>query len=247
MSILFISDIHLCIKKPDITNGFLDFLHYRAVHAKTLYILGDLFETWIGDDNYNFFHINIANALKNLVQKNISCYFIHGNRDFLLGQKYANLCGMTLLPTKKILKLSSGKKIILLHGDTLCINDISYQKFRQCLRLFKVKRIFLSLPISIRLYIVEIIRFWCVRYTKNKKSNNININLKIVIDILIKNKIDIMIHGHTHQLAIHKIYNSERNIFSRITLGNWNKYGSMLEINEENTNIILTEFPLKKI
>lgn len=246
MSILFISDVHLCSTEPEIVNGFLNFLSYRAIHAKALYILGDLFETWVGDDNYNVFNANIANALKNLVQKNIPCYFIHGNHDFLLGEKYANLCGMILLPEKKLLTLSSGKRIVILHGDILCIQDIEYQRFKRYLYFFNIKKLFLLLPLSVRSYIFNIIQSYCIQHKKYKKNKNMRVNLKKVIEILTQNKADIMIHGHIHQIGIYKIYNSERNVFDRITLGNWNKYGSVLEINEKTTNIILIEFPLKK-
>lgn len=244
MSILFISDIHLCAKELKIANSFFYFLKNYAIHAKALYILGDLFEQWLGDDNCSSFHINIANALKNLTQKNVPCYFIHGNHDFLLGKKYANLCGMSLLPTIKVLKLSSGQKVVILHGDILCVNDISYQKFRQYLHCFKMKKFFLSLPISIRSYIFNKIHFYCTKYKKYKENNNINIDSKIAIEILIQNKAGIMVHGHTHQSAIYKIYNSKKNILNRITLGGWDKYGSVVEINEDNNHIILTEFPL---
>lgn len=244
MSILFISDVHLCVKDPEITNGFFNFLNYCAIHAQALYILGDLFEIWLGDDNCNLFHVSIANALKNLTQKNIPCYFIHGNHDFLLGQKFANLCGMDLLSAIEILELSSGKRIVILHGDILCVNDVSYQRFRRFLLYFKTKKVFLSLPISIRTYIFNTIRSYCMQCKKYKKNKNMNVNTEMVIEILTTNKAEIMIHGHTHQSAIYKIYNSKRNIFSRIVLGSWGKYGSMIEVSDKNTNFIFTEFPL---
>lgn len=246
MSILFISDVHLSIKKPEITDSFFNFLNYHAIHAKALYILGDLFETWLGDDHCNIFHISIAHALKNLTKKNIPCYFINGNHDFLLGQQYANLCGMILLPAQKILRLPSGKKIVILHGDILCVNDISYLKFRKILLHFKIKKIFLSLPLYIRTYIFNTIQFYCSQFKKNKKNDVLNIDSQTVTEILIKNKAEIMIHGHTHQLAIYKILYSTEHIFSRIVLGKWEKYGSVIEISERNTNITLVEFPLKK-
>ncbi|AAZ40942.1 UDP-2,3-diacylglucosamine hydrolase [Candidatus Blochmanniella pennsylvanica str. BPEN] len=247
MSILFISDVHLSTKSPYITDGFLRFLSYRAMRAKALYILGDLFETWLGDDDYNLLHINIAKALKALNQRRISCYFIHGNHDFLLGQRYARACGMTLLSSNQVLKLASGKKIIILHGDILCANDNSYQLFRKYLRHIIVQRLFLSLPLSIRSRIFSAIRSCCVQHTKYKSKKKLNINLKIATDMLIQNNADIMIHGHTHQPAIHKIYRSKKNVFRIIVLGCWNKYGSMIEVNEKNNDILFTEFPLYEI
>lgn len=244
MSILFIADIHLSVEKPKITDSFLNFLNNQAIHAKALYILGDLFETWLGDDNCDFFHFNIANAFKNLTKKNVACYFIHGNRDFLLGQNYANLCGMTILPMKKMLKLSSGKKIVILHGDVLCINDTSYLRFRKFILHITIKKIFLSLPILIRSYIFKKIRIFCVRYNKHKKKNIFHVNLKTIVQILNEYQAEIIIHGHTHQSAIYKILHSEKNSCNRIVLGSWNRNGSVIKINEDTENITLTEFPL---
>ncbi|URJ32588.1 UDP-2,3-diacylglucosamine diphosphatase [Blochmannia endosymbiont of Camponotus sp.] len=244
MSILFISDVHLCAKSPYITDGFLRFLNYRAMRAKALYILGDLFETWLGDDDCNLLHRNIAKALKSLNQKKISCYFIHGNHDFLLGKKYARACGMTLLPSNQVLRLASGKKIIILHGDILCDNDGSYQLFRKCLRHIIVQRLFLSLPLSIRSRIFSVIRSCCIQHTKYKSKKKLNINLKTATDILVQNHADIMIHGHTHQPTMHKIYRSKKDVFRIIVLGCWDKYGSIIEVNEKNNDILFIEFPL---
>ncbi|WP_159714266.1 UDP-2,3-diacylglucosamine diphosphatase [Blochmannia endosymbiont of Camponotus nipponensis] len=246
MSILFISDVHLCMQSPNITDGFLHFLNYHVIHAKALYILGDLFETWLGDDEYNPLHINIANALKKLNQKKISCYFIHGNHDFLLGKEYANACGMTLLSAKKVLQLASGKKIVILHGDTLCTNDNSYQLFRRYLHHTVVQRLFLSLPLSMRSRIFNNVRSYCIRNHKYKSKKKIDINLKMATDILVQNRAHIMIHGHTHQPIIHNIFQSKKDIFNIMVLGCWKKCGSMIEINEESNNIKFTEFPLHK-
>ncbi|WP_331828262.1 UDP-2,3-diacylglucosamine diphosphatase [Candidatus Blochmannia sp. SNP] len=244
MSILFVSDIHLRSESPDVTDGFLNFLNYCAIRAQSLYILGDLFEIWLGDDDYKSLHINIAKALKRLQQKKISCYFIHGNRDFLLGEKYAKACGMTLLSSKQILKLKSGKKIVILHGDTLCTDDKLYQLFRKCFRNIVAQRLFLLLPLSVRSRIFGIIRSCCVRHKQCKSKKKLNINLRIATDILVKNHADIMIHGHTHQPTIYKIFGSKKDMLNIMVLGGWNKYGSMIEVNEENNNIVFMEFPI---
>ncbi|URJ30833.1 UDP-2,3-diacylglucosamine diphosphatase [Candidatus Blochmannia vicinus (nom. nud.)] len=246
MSILFVSDIHLCSDSPDVTDGFLYFLNYCAIRARALYILGDLFEVWLGDDDCRSLHINIAKALKRLNQKKISCYFIHGNRDFLLGKEYAKACGMTLLSSKQVLTLESGKKIVILHGDTLCSYDNSYRLFRKCFRHIVVKKLFLLLPLSVRLRIFSIIRSCCVRHKQCKSKKKLDINLRMATDILIKNHAEIMIHGHTHQPMIYKIFRSKKDILNIMVLGCWNKYGSMIEINEENDNIVFMEFPIYK-
>ncbi|MDU5192840.1 MAG: UDP-2,3-diacylglucosamine diphosphatase, partial [Mixta calida] len=124
---LFIADLHLCQKEPAITAGFLRFLQREAQTADALYILGDLFEAWIGDDDPNPLHQQIATALRTLP---LPVWFIHGNRDFLLGQRYARASGMTLLPEEQVLNLY-GRSILIMHGDTLCTDDEGYQRFRR--------------------------------------------------------------------------------------------------------------------
>lgn len=244
MPILLISDIHLCSNKPSVIKGFLYFLNNYAIKARALYILGDLFEIWLGDDDHNALHANIAKSLKNLYKKQIPCYFIHGNHDFLLGSKYANLCGITLLPDEQVLKLKSGKNIVILHGDSLCLNDRKYRIFKKILNYHILQKIFLSLPLFIRLCIFKIIKTYFIQQKQYKSRKKLNIHSQTIIDILIKNKSEIIIHGHTHQPAIHNIYFSKQINFRRIVLGCWNQYGSMVEINEKNNSISLITFPL---
>ncbi|CAD83374.1 UDP-2,3-diacylglucosamine hydrolase [Candidatus Blochmanniella floridana] len=246
MSILFIADVHLCNTKPKIIHGFLNFLYNHAMQAQALYILGDLFEVWLGDDEKNIMHMTIAKGLQSLHKKKVPCYFIRGNHDFLLGPKYANLCDMILLPDSQVLKLPSGKNVVILHGDTLCIDDKSYQRLRNFLHCQILQKIFLSLPLSMRLYIFNCARTFCIKYKKYKLKQNLHIKLQTVIDMLIKNQSKILIHGHTHQPAIHNIQISENISFKRIVLGQWNKYGSVATINEKNDDINLIHFPLNK-
>lgn len=244
MSIIFISDIHLCSTKPHVVNGFLNFLRNQAIHAHALYILGDLFEIWLGDDNQDLLYVNIAKNLKILHNKQIPCYFIRGNHDFLLGPKYANLCGITLLSDEQVLKLESGKNIVILHGDTLCTHDHDYNKLKKILNCRILQTIFLSLPLHIRLYIFNIINSYCTQRKQLKPEKSVNICTQTVIDMLIKNKSNIMIHGHTHQSAVHDIYFSKQIHFRRIVLGCWNQFGSMVKIDEKNNTISLIRFPL---
>lgn len=245
MSILFISDLHLSSKNPKIVNGFLHFLTSQAVKASALYILGDLFEIWLGDDDQNILHINVAQGLKTLIEKKIPCYFIHGNHDFLLGSKYANTCGMILLPTYQTIRLSSGKSIMILHGDSLCVNDKQYIRLKKVLNCYIFQKLFLSLPFSIRLHIYNIIYSYYEKYKQYQEKNKLYINDQFVVDMLIKNKSEIMIHGHTHQPAMHNIYYSKCVTFKRIVLGNWDKNsGSVAKINEIDHTISLKKFSL---
>lgn len=245
MSILFIADLHLSKKNPKIVNGFLNFLYTQAIKSRALYILGDLFEIWLGDDDHHILHTKVAQGLKILKAKKIPCYFIRGNHDFLLGPKYANLCGMILLPRYQIIQLSSGKNIIILHGDSLCTNDTEYLKLQKIFNYHTLQKIFLSLPLILRKYIYNIIYTYCNQYKQNKQTQQFIINEQIIINILIQNRSEIMIHGHTHQPAIHDIYYSEKIIFKRIVLGNWTaREGSVVQINEHNDTISLIKFSL---
>lgn len=130
MATLFIADLHLCVEEPAITAGFLRFLAGEARKADALYILGDLFEAWIGDDDPNPLHRQMAAAIKAVSDSGVPCYFIHGNRDFLLGKRFARESGMTLLPEEKVLELY-GRRVLIMHGDTLCTDDAGYQLLHQ--------------------------------------------------------------------------------------------------------------------
>ncbi|WHL24817.1 MAG: UDP-2,3-diacylglucosamine diphosphatase [Candidatus Blochmannia vicinus] len=164
-----------------------------------------------------------------------------------MGKQYAKACGMTLLSSKQVLKLESGKKVVILHGDTLCSKDKSYRLFRKFFRNIVAQRLFLLLPLSIRSRMFSIIRSCCVRHKQCKSKKKLDINLRMATDILIKNNADIMIHGHTHQPMIYKIFGSKKDILNIMALGSWNTCGSMIEINEENNNITFMEFPIRKI
>lgn len=245
MSILFISDVHLSHKKPKIVNGFLNFLRNHAIKAQALYILGDLFEIWLGDDELNKLHNKVALELKKLKKKQIPCYFIHGNRDFLLGSKYANSCGMILLPNFQTIKLLSGKKIIILHGDSLCINDKSFLKLKKFFNCNTLQKLFLSLPFSCRRLLFNIIHNFCVKHKKNKSKKQLKIDEKIALNMLIQNQSEIMIHGHIHQPKIYDIHYSQKIIFKRIVLGCWDQHeGSVVKINEKKGTISLIKISL---
>ena len=144
----FIADLHLAQNRPDITACFLSFLQNDAPKAQALYILGDLFEYWIGDDDKNPFVIEVANALKAVSLLDTRVYFIHGNRDFLLGKRYAKACGMQLLPETNLIDLY-GKPVVIMHADTLCTRDIAYQAFRKKSRSWWWQTIVKGLPLFV--------------------------------------------------------------------------------------------------
>ncbi|UAJ66238.1 UDP-2,3-diacylglucosamine diphosphatase [Candidatus Schneideria nysicola] len=242
MSVFFVSDVHLCTKESDTVSRFLNFLRYCSKKANSLYILGDLFDQWVGDDEMDALHQEIAIGIRKLSQQHgIPCYFIHGNRDFLLGENYAINCGMTLLPTQQILTLF-GYKVIILHGDILCTADTIYQLFRKYTRKKWVKKAFLSLPLSIRKSIVNSIRQYSSNHIPYIHKNHSDVNLNLVLQIMQQTGAMIMIHGHTHQPAIHTM-NNLSNQHKRVVLGHWDKYGSIIEFNQYG--IHLFPFPLK--
>lgn len=237
MSTLFIADLHLNAQQPAITAGFLRFLTHDAIHADSLYILGDLFEAWVGDDDPQPLHNQVATALKTLQQQGIPCYFIHGNRDFLLGSSFASKSGITLLPEEKVLECH-GHKLLILHGDTLCTDDIDYQKFRKRVHNPLVQKLFLWLPLKLRLSIAASMR---QRSQQTSKSEAImDVNSQAVLARLKRNNVDWIIHGHTHRPAIHEIKLPTQSAH-RAVLGAWHTQGSMIKVNTEAVELI--EFP----
>ncbi|WP_367670716.1 UDP-2,3-diacylglucosamine diphosphatase [Sodalis-like secondary symbiont of Drepanosiphum platanoidis] len=231
---IFISDIHLNIKNPITIKKFLKFLKYSLNNIKSLYILGDLFDVWIGDDYKNILYKKIAHELFSLKNRGISCYFIPGNHDFLIGKYYAKSCGMILLPEKKIINFLN-KKIIILHGDSLCINDYSYKIFRYIIRSKFLKNIFLRLPLYLRLKIFKKIQN--KSNLKKKYKFNIKINEKKILKIFNETNFDIMIHGHIHQKNIFILKNKNK-IFYRAVLGSWENNGSAIYITKSKIKLI---------
>ncbi|MGV3346466.1 UDP-2,3-diacylglucosamine diphosphatase [Enterobacteriaceae bacterium LUAb1] len=237
---LFIADLHLCQQQPAITAGFLRFLQHDAIHADALYILGDLFETWIGDDDPEPLHQQIACALKSIVNTGIPIYFIHGNRDFLLGYDYARTSGMTLLPEEQVVELY-GQRILILHGDTLCIDDINYQRFRHQVHQRWLQKLFLSLPLRCRQRIATRMRAGSKTANRYKSLKIMDVNAGAVEQALLRQRVHLMIHGHTHRPAIH--YDHIQGIATeRLVPGAWHDEGSVIKISPEGRELIF--FPL---
>ncbi|QTF07656.1 UDP-2,3-diacylglucosamine diphosphatase [Brenneria izadpanahii] len=240
MATLFIADLHLNIHEPAITAGFLRFLRHEAVHADALYILGDLFDAWIGDDDPQPLHTTIANALLKLHQQGVPCYFIHGNRDFLLGRRFAKQSGLTLLPEEKVLDLY-GQRILILHGDTLCTDDLAYQKFRRRVHNPMIQRLFLLLPLAIRLRIAASMRSASQQANQHKSIRIMDVNPEQVIARLRHYQVNTMIHGHTHRPAIHQIV-SDGFSARRAVLGAWHHEGSMIKVTAQDIELISFPF-----
>jgi UDP-2,3-diacylglucosamine hydrolase len=239
MSTLFIADLHLCAQEPTITVGFLRFLQREAVHADALYILGDLFEAWIGDDDPEPLHAEIATALKALQQAGVPCYFIHGNRDFLIGKRFARASGMTLLPEEQVVSLY-GRRILILHGDTLCTDDHAYQQFRKKVHNSLIQQLFLALPLRWRLKIAARMRARSQQNNQYKSEAIMDVNPQAVEQAMARHQVQWMIHGHTHRPAVHRL-DLPCGEAHRAVLGAWHVSGSMIKVTPDAVELI--EFP----
>lgn len=240
MATFFIADIHLCTQEPAITAGFLRFLREDAPQADALYILGDLFEAWIGDDDPEPLHACIAAALNDLHQQGVPCFFIHGNRDFLLGRRFARASLMQLLPEKKVLELY-GRRVIILHGDTLCTDDVGYQKFRKKVHNPLIQKIFVALPLTWRLAIAARMRADSKASNSGKSLEVMDVNPQAVIHEMETNGVEWMIHGHTHRPAIHDVP-LDGKTGHRAVLGAWHEQGSMIKVSADGVELITFPF-----
>ncbi|WP_428945479.1 UDP-2,3-diacylglucosamine diphosphatase [Pantoea sp. FN060301] len=236
---LFIADLHLCAEEPAITAGFLAFLRREARNADALYILGDLFEAWIGDDDPEPLHAEIAAALHDLQQHDTLCYFIHGNRDFLLGRRYAAACGMHLLPEEQRLEIY-GRRILIMHGDTLCTDDEGYQRFRRKVHQPWLQRLFLALPLFIRQRIAARMRAGSKAANSSKDMTIMDVNPTAVAQAMTRQQVHCLIHGHTHRPAVHTLEINGQPA-ERIVLGAWHMEGSMIRVSA--SEITLVSFP----
>ncbi|MEJ8324443.1 UDP-2,3-diacylglucosamine diphosphatase [Kosakonia sacchari] len=236
MATLFIADLHLQTEEPAITAGFLRFLAGTAREADALYILGDLFEAWIGDDDPNPLHQQIAQAIKAVVDSGVPCYFIHGNRDFLLGKRFAHACGMQLLPQEQVLDLY-GRNVLIMHGDTLCTDDAGYQAFRAKVHQPWLQKLFLALPLFIRRRIAVKMRASSKAANSSKSLSIMDVNQHAVVEAMEKYQVQWLIHGHTHRPAVHELTANNAPAF-RAVLGAWHSEGSMVRVSESDVELI---------
>ncbi|MFW0697236.1 UDP-2,3-diacylglucosamine diphosphatase [Pantoea sp. R13S299] len=234
---LFIADLHLCQEEPAITAGFLHFLQREAPHCDALYILGDLFEAWIGDDDPNPLHQQIASALRALP---VPVYFIHGNRDFLIGRRFARASGMTLLPEEQVLTLY-GHRLLIMHGDTLCTDDAGYLRFRAKVHNPWIQRLFLALPLWIRKRIAARMRADSKQANQHKSQTIMDVNQDAVAAAMLRQQVPLLIHGHTHRPAIHTL-SLQGETAQRVVLGAWHSRGSMIQLDASGIQLIHFDF-----
>jgi UDP-2,3-diacylglucosamine hydrolase len=224
MHTAFISDLHLEDARPEVTGILRQFLRGPAREAAALYILGDLFEFWIGDDVLTETAQSVATELSALREQDVPVYFVHGNRDFLVGPEYARLSGMELLPATSVVDLY-GTPSLLLHGDTLCTDDEEYQAFRRKVRDPSFQRMFLGLPPSQRLAVASNARDASKAHTSNAPMEIMDVNARAVEQAFTDHAVQRMIHGHTHRPAVH-LHTLAGGTGTRVVLSDWSGNGS---------------------
>ncbi len=233
---LFISDLHLSAEQPGTSELFFHFLAGRARRAQHLYILGDLFDTWIGDDDDTPLHIRVISALRRLSDSGTAIHLQHGNRDFLLGGAFARAAGCTLMKDPQRVELH-GVPTLLMHGDLLCSDDIPYQKFRRKVRNPLLQWLFLRRGLDKRRAQAAAYRRRSGEAKSAKKAEIMDVNQATVLDTMRRYQVQRLIHGHTHRPARHELKLDGRSAV-RWVLGEWtNTRASILRINPGGANL----------
>lgn len=226
MTTLFISDLHLEADRPDIGEQFLEFLKSDAADAESLYILGDLFEAWVGDDDPNAHYAIVKMGLRKLVDKGVPVYFMHGNRDFMIGERFANETGVKILRDPFRVSMY-GQNTLLSHGDKLCTDDVQYQQIRKMTRNPDWQASMLAKPLKERLKIAEEARLQSLEQTLNLSMAIMDVNEEAVKMAITKNRVDVLLHGHTHRPNVHSVNLGGRTA-KRVVLGDWYTQGSVV-------------------
>jgi len=236
MTTLFISDLHLDETRPDISAALQRLLAGEARSAQALYILGDLFEAWIGDDDPSALADEVALALRAVHDAGIPLFFVHGNRDFLLGAAYAQRCGMRLLDEASVVDLH-GTPTLLMHGDTLCTSDVAYLKFRAQVRHPDWQAAFLSQPLEARRAFAAQARAHSRTHTQSAPMDIMDVTPDAVTEAFRVHGVTRLIHGHTHRPAIHPGEQVDGRACQRIVLGDWHRQGSVLRVDDTGVRL----------
>ena len=233
MSIAFVSDLHLEPIENKRVKVFFKFLNDAVSKYEELYILGDFFEYWIGDDDTQSVNKLIMQRLKAATDNGLKIYFIHGNRDFLIGSEFESETGVKILEDQHTFNIGE-KKIMISHGDAFCVDDVEYQEMKREIRSDSWKKDFLAKSISERVDFANDLRTKSSERNSNKPENIMDVNDDYVLDIIQKEKIDILIHGHTHRPGIHNLSNGS----IRAVLGSWEEEGWAAEYTNGNLELI---------
>lgn len=242
MTTLFISDLHLDAERPAVTSLFGAFMQREACRADALYILGDLFEAWVGDDDPSETGAYVAARIREVADAGVPVSFIRGNRDFLVGDAFARRAGMRILPDPAVVMLY-GKPAILMHGDLLCTGDVAYQAFRAQTRNPAWQAQFLAQPLAARLAFAAQARAASAAHQGGMKQHDratfetlTDVTPATVDTTFMQFDIDTLIHGHTHRPAIHDITVGDR-ACQRIVLGDWYEQGSVLRVEPDGMTL----------
>jgi UDP-2,3-diacylglucosamine hydrolase len=240
MAVLFVSDLHLDASRPAATQAFYQFLNREARQVDALYILGDLFEYWISDGDPNPHYCKIIGALAALTSAGVKCYIMHGNRDFMLGRRFTQESGTTLLHDPTLI-YAGGQSVLISHGDMLCTDDLGYQRFRRVVRSAWFQRLYTALPFFFKRRLAIKARTRSGDSMDDKPPEILDVNQQAVADILKLYKVDILLHGHTHRPAIHHFKIDGRKMI-RIVLGDWYESGSVLRWDQAGPQLSTLNF-----
>ncbi len=220
---VFISDLHLAPDLARVSQGFLTLMQQLQGQCHALYVLGDLFEAWVGDDNQSDYNQQIIHAFRQLSDGGTALYFVHGNRDFLLGEDFAQACGGQLLGERTVIQLPQQlpqQQILIEHGDALCTRDEKFMAFRQQSRHPLWQQTMLAKPLTERLQIAELWRLQSKMQNSNKSENIMDVTPEAVTEMLKTHQVTVLLHGHTHRPTIHDLEMNGQ-AAKRIVLGDW--------------------------
>jgi UDP-2,3-diacylglucosamine hydrolase len=232
---LFISDLHLDPGSPAIERQFIAFLDGQARSAEALYILGDLFEVWLGDDDPDPAVREVVAALRRLTDSGVPCFLMHGNRDFLIGRRFCEETGARLLADGTIVEIE-GERVLLMHGDVLCTDDTSYQRLRRIVRNPVVQWTFRRLSLSRRRALAQKMREGSRMHVGSAAPEIMDVNARAVSDTFRETGVETIIHGHTHRPAVHELVVDGEQV-RRIVLGDWHTQGSVLKWSPEGIQL----------
>jgi UDP-2,3-diacylglucosamine hydrolase len=236
MATLFISDLHIDASRPPIVQQFLSFLEAEAARADALYILGDLFEAWIGDDAPDGAQVTAIEGLRALTAGGVPCFVMHGNRDFLLSARFCRESGAELLSDPVMVTLY-GERILVMHGDALCTDDRAYQRLRATVRDADWQRRFLGLSIKERRALAGAAREGSQAHTSAMEHSITDVNADSVATVLRGSGLTTLLHGHTHRPAIHA-FEMDGRPCTRIVLGDWYDQGSLLRWDQDGPELV---------
>ncbi len=235
MHTLFIADLHLSGERPHIIRLFRAFLKKEARQADALYILGDLFETWLGDDAVPPDMVDVLHDINGLTKSGVPVYVMVGNRDFLLDAGFETMTGCTLLPDPSIVNLY-GTDTLLMHGDTLCTDDVDYQAIRKQIRSPQWQQAILAKSIEERMQIAREARAESRARTREKSDDIMDVNAQAVENAFRTHGVRRLIHGHTHRPAVHESTVDNKTV-TRIVLGDWYDKANVLQVTADTTRL----------